>query len=406
MNHVEILPPHPLRADYTRHLPAGSAEDLFQRRLEPQNFNGRYLDHLVKVLEQALDRDPQDGRSAYMLAFCLLQNSADRAAVYRANALLDRTRADGSTTRTPGAERLRALTTSIISRMERPLPGIRPIAYRVNWSINNRCPMACRGCYNPFAADQISAETAYEIIDRLVAHGTTDVVVSGGDPLLWPPVFDVVDRMRAAGLRVALDTTGYTLDTGKIDRLKNSLDSIRLPLDGSTPDIQRAFRRNNDPDLVSRLQGSLRLCDDAGFHAVRVHTVVSKQNVDDLPAIAEKIFGHQSVKQWVLFQWWGRRAARHLVKEMAVSREEVLQAVTALKADYPGKEIHFAAAEERELVNFFIQSSGQVVTMASGHAEEFIVGALPTGDLADIVTSPILDFSAIHCGLPVSVPQG
>ncbi|MFE7041059.1 radical SAM protein [Streptomyces atratus] len=387
-------------------MPSGSAEDLFQRRLEPQNFNGQYLGDLVKLLEQALAQDPQDGRSAYMLAFCLLQNSADEAAVYRANALLDRAAADETIARAGETERLRVLTSSIICRMERPVPGVLPVAYRVNWSINNRCPMACRGCYNPFAADQISAETAFEIIDQLVAHGTTDVVVSGGDPLLWPPIFDVVDRMRAAGLRVALDTTGYTLDAVKVGRLKRALDSIRLPLDGSTPEVQRAFRRSNDPDLVSRFQRSLRLCVDAGFHAVRVHTVVSKQNVDDLPAIAEKIFSHESVKQWVLFQWWGRRSARHLVEEMAISQEEVLQAVAALKAGCPDKEIHFAAAEERELVNFFIQSSGQVVTMASGHAEEFIVGMLPTSDLADVIASPILDFSAIHRGLPVSVPQG
>lgn len=402
--HIEILPPHPLRPDYDRSLGPGDVHDMFQRRLEPANYTTRFFDSLTERLEEEVRRAPDDDRLAYKLAFVLLQNRADADAVLRARGLLDRVRAD-EIARPGDVAHLRDLVESIVARVERPDPDSRYVARRVNWSINNRCPMACRGCYNPFAEDQIGLPEATVIVDKLVAHGTTDLVLSGGDPLLWPPIFDIIDYAHEAGLNVALDTTGYTLTPESMARLSGSLASIRLPLDGSTPDIQHAFRRSRDRDLVSRFRGSLRLCDDAGFHAVRVHTVVSRPNLTDLDAIAEIVFGHACVQQWLLFQWWGRRASQRLADEMAVPLADVTTAAERLGARYPGKEIYCASTDKRELVNFFIQSSGQVVTLASGYMEEFIVGDMLRDDMADIAASPVLDFAAIHRGLPVTVTR-
>ncbi|MEU3657419.1 hypothetical protein AB0E67_32540 [Streptomyces sp. NPDC032161] len=45
------------------------------------------------------------------------------------------------------------------------------------------------------------------------------------------------------------------------------------------------------------------------------------------------------------------------------------------------------------------------MTLASGYMEEFIVGDMLRDDMADIAASPVLDFSAIHRGLPVTVTR-
>lgn len=222
--HVEILPPHPLRAGYDRSLERGSIADDFQRRLEPANFNPGYLGALTERVELALGRDPADETMRWRLAFLLLQNNATAAAVERAEDLLA-----GAVL--PQSRRLAHLVAGIRSRAGLPRTG-RGVR-RVNWSINNRCPMSCQGCYNPFAAEQIDLAQADRIIAKLAAHGTTDLVLAGGDPLLWPPIFDVVDHAIAAGLKVGLDTTGYTLTAEKLDRLRG-LSSLRLPLDAVT----------------------------------------------------------------------------------------------------------------------------------------------------------------------------
>ncbi|MEV7184392.1 radical SAM protein [Kitasatospora sp. NPDC093102] len=390
--HVEILPPHPLRAGYDRSLERGSTADDFQRRLEPANFNPVYLGALTKRVEQALREDPADETMRWRLAFLLLQNNATAAAVERAGELLT-----GATL--PQARRLAHLVAGIRSRADRSRAGRR--VRRVNWSINNRCPMSCQGCYNPFAAEQIDLAQARRIVGKLAAHGTSDLVLAGGDPLLWPPIFDVVDDAVASGLKVGLDTTGYTLTAEKLARLRG-LSSLRLPLDAVTADVQRAFRRSPDTGLLRALLDSLALCDAEGFDRVRVHTVASAENLHQLPALAAEIMSHPSVAQWVVFQWWGRRASPATVRRLGVAVEDVRAVVEGIRRDHPGREIHLAESSERELLNWMIQSSGQVVTFGSGAEEEFILGNLLTDEVEEILTHPILDFEAMSRGIPVT----
>ncbi|UQW99108.1 radical SAM protein [Streptomyces sp. RerS4] len=391
--HLELMPPHPLRPGYDRTTERGSLPDLFQRRLEPANFNTAYFTALAQRLQDAANRAPDDENLRYMLAFVLLQNNADLATVTRAAALLD-------ATTIPGGRRLLELIAGITARAStRPSAG-RTVT-RVNWSINNKCPMSCTGCYNPFVTDQITYEQALTIVDKLADHGTTDLVLAGGDPLLWPPIFDIVDHATTAGIRVALDTTGYTLTPDKLQRLA-LLSSLRLPLDGTTPAVQRAFRHSRDRDLPTRFRQSLQMCDDAGFHKVRVHTVASQANITDLAAIADTVLSHPSVRQWVIFQWWGRRAPKALTQTMAIDTDAIKDELSQIRDRHPDREIILAETSHREFLNWMIQSSGQVVTFGSGPEEEFLIGNLLTDEVHDIAAHPILDFDAMSRGVPVT----
>ncbi|MGW3387432.1 radical SAM protein [Streptomyces cinereoruber] len=394
---ISILPPHPQSAGYDRSLVRGSIADAFQRRLEPDNFNPAFFTALTARIEQALDAAPDDAELRYRLAFLLLQNNTTLPLVERAAGLL-------TTTGHPGHRRLLQLIHGILDRAAAaPAAGPRQVR-RVNWSIHNRCPMACRGCYNAFVGKQITHEQAIGIADKLAAHGVTDIVIAGGDPLLWDPVFDVIDHAIDAGIKVALDTTGYTLTKDKLARL-GRLSSLRLPLDGTTPQIQRAFRRSKDADLTGAFNDSLDLCDRAGFHKVRVHTVASKANIHDLTAIADNVLRRESVRQWVIFQWWDRRATPALREELHIDADAIRAQIARIQEKYPDADIVLADTAVREFLNWMILSSGQVVTFGSGPDEEFIIGDLLTDDVATIANHPILDHHAMGRGIPVTLRQ-
>ncbi|WP_405444668.1 radical SAM protein [Streptomyces erythrochromogenes] len=390
--YVELLPPHPLRAGYDRTLMAGSIGDAFQRRLEPDRFNPAYFRDLSERIEEVLEAHPEDDTLRWQLAFLLLQNQATAASVERAAGLL-------ASNAHPSAPRLRHLLAGIRARADAPRTERR--VTRVNWSINNRCPMACQGCYNPFVTEQISLTQALNITDKLAAHGVTDLIIAGGDPLLWPHTFDVIDHATTNGINVALDTTGYTLTREVLGRLR-PLSSLRLPLDGVTAAVQREFRRSQDRNLIAALKQSLTLCDQTGFDKVRVHTVASAANLHELPAIAEEVMSHPSVAQWVIFQWWGRRASPDIIRRLSVPTATVRAAVTPLQSAYPDREVILAQSSDRELLNWMIQSSGQVVTFASEPEEEFILGNLTTDPVEDVLAHPILDFEAMARGVPVT----
>ncbi|MFK0111580.1 radical SAM protein [Streptomyces sp. NPDC091217] len=384
-----IRPPHQLRADYVSHLQRGGVLDRFQRRLEPENYTIDYFDALRRDLEAALVSAPSTyiEETKFALAFTMLQNRASVGDVERAQQLLSEV-SRTSFYRDGDVHQLNRLADAVRLRADDGRLGF--VVERVNWSVNNYCPMVCRGCYNPFTGKQLSLDEAVAITDKLAEHGTRYLVLSGGDPLLWEHVFDLVEHAVSRNIDVALDTTGYTLDEAKLRRLQGKISSLRLPIDGSTNEIQRAFRRSRDSNLVDRFRHSLRLCSNADFCDVRVHTVVSKKNIDDLFALADLVLSERSVAEWVLFQWWGRRAPQHITEEMLIDADAIAKVVEELKRRHPDKKVFFASAEERELVNFFIQSNGQVVTFASGYSEEFIIGDLVNEDIHTVVARPLL----------------
>jgi Radical SAM superfamily/4Fe-4S single cluster domain len=389
------MPSSQFRSEYIRydvHTAAGRAHDLFQRRLEVTRFDAGYFSQLEAALEQAAALNPADPDLAYELAFVLVQYRPTVARLARARGLLATLSAD-----TPPPDARVARLLELVAMME---DNARRNAAcfrlgRVNWAINNVCPMVCKGCYNPFTSRQLSLAQALEVVDKLASHGTTALMLSGGDPLLWEPIHTFLAAARVRGLELGLDTTGYGLSEDVARGLRATVSSLGLPLDGSTNQIQRAFRRSVDPDLVGALEDALTTCDRVRFPHVRLHTVVNAHNIDDVAEIARIARRHPCVRQWALFQWWDRRASRRMSATMSVDDDALAAVVARATEAAPGIEVLGYPAKRREMTNLFVQSSGQVLTFGSGPAEEFIIGNILDDDVDALLSSPAVNQSAL-----------
>lgn len=372
---------------------------MFQRRMEPANFHPAYLDRLQATIEDALETlGPSvametQGALQYQLAYVLIQNRPTSASLARARALAAGISTADADLRA-SVERLRTIGSAMTEQAAANRPEF--AVSRVNWSVNNECPMICRGCYNPFAARQMSVDEAASILVKLRRHGAKGIMVSGGDPLLWSGLADFLRLAADHGFTVGLDTTGYTLDDRRLKELSPLIASMGLPLDGSTDAVQRRFRINSDAQLRSKLLHALDVCERAEFHHVRVHTVVHRENLDDLPEIAHRLSQYSCVKQWALFEWWGRRAPTEMIARLGTDGGIPKEVVDRLQAICPEIEVlAYPAGGRREMANFFIQSSGQVVTFGSGQFEEFILGNLLVDEVEDLVMSPAVRQNAL-----------
>lgn len=379
-----FLPDVQTRADYTTPPEvdrlAESVWTLYERRLESANLNPTYFRRLLAALEDA--RATRDSsRLATAHAQVLLQTEPAEGTVTQVRRIVS----EIATKFGPTSELERLA--EIVEMMEENA-NTNSSAYvvgRVNWSISNACPMICKGCYNPFVADTIDLVEAQRIVDKLSEHGTTAIMFTGGDPLLWDGIGSLLKYTRAAGLTTGLDTTGHTLSPTQLKAIAPSVDTFGLPLDGSTEDIVRKFRRGPTVGIVERLQAILRELDGIGAH-VRVHTVVHKANIEDLGQIAAILERHRSVRQWALYQFWGRRASRRIRNAMEVDTSEFIQRTAELSAG--AIEVLPYAAKRREMTNFIIQASGQVTTSAGQPGEEFIIGNILTDSMKRLVASP------------------
>lgn len=98
------------------------------------------------------------------------------------------------------------------------------------------CNLRCWFCDTPFASWHPEGEslTVDQAVGRALAFSEPDVVVTGGEPLLFPAIGEVCRRLRAAGRRVTIETAG-TLDRA----FECDLLSISPKLASSAPDRER-----------------------------------------------------------------------------------------------------------------------------------------------------------------------
>lgn len=121
-----------------------------------------------------------------------------------------------------GNERLRyghrgpGLGTESISPARAP----RPV---VAWAITRACNLRCVHCYASAtpgpAPGELSTAQCHRVLDDLQRFGVPAVLISGGEPLRRPDVFDLLFYARYLGLPVTLSTNGVLIDDLVADRI-------------------------------------------------------------------------------------------------------------------------------------------------------------------------------------------
>jgi heme d1 biosynthesis radical SAM protein NirJ len=110
------------------------------------------------------------------------------------------------------------------------------------------------------------------------------LILSGGEPLMRPDIFDLAARAKALGFYVALSTNGTLIDEALLPRIRDArFDYLGISLDGLEATHDR-FRRREGAFRDS-LQG-LRLCHDSGIR-VGIRFTLTRDNAQDLPGLLD-----------------------------------------------------------------------------------------------------------------------
>ncbi len=128
------------------------------------------------------------------------------------------------------------------------------------WNVTRTCNLKCIHCYTDSEAKAYGGElTTAEgkaLIDDLAEFNIPALLLSGGEPLVRPDLFELIDYARAKGLRVTLSTNGTLITEERARALKKagcvyvgiSLDGIGPTNDcfrgreGAFEDAMRGFR--------------------------------------------------------------------------------------------------------------------------------------------------------------------
>ena len=178
---------------------------------------------------------------------------------------------------------LKTLNTDAPTPPARKMPG--PV---VIWNLIRRCNLSCRHCYSTSLdidfKDELTTEQIKSTIDDLDIARVPVIILSGGEPLLRPDIFEITAYAKAQGFYVALSTNGTLINEDNIEQIKAAeYQYVGISIDGL-----EAFH-----DHFRRLEGSfktsmhaIKLCKEAGIK-VGMRFCLTKDNFKDLPAMLD-----------------------------------------------------------------------------------------------------------------------
>ena len=167
-------------------------------------------------------------------------------------------------------------------------PVVVPSGPVVIWNLVRRCNLCCEHCYSVSAdrdfPGELSTQEVYRVMDDLHAFGVPVLILSGGEPLLRPDLFDIALRAKHLGFYVGLSSNGTLIDTNNVGRIADTgFDYVGISVDGLAHMHDR-FRRKQGA-FAAALNG-IGLCRDAGIK-VGVRFTLTEGNAAELPAILD-----------------------------------------------------------------------------------------------------------------------
>ncbi|MGC8230959.1 radical SAM protein [Pseudobacillus badius] len=114
--------------------------------------------------------------------------------------------------------------------------------------LTQQCPLRCRHCYvyaAPEKVKRMSYEVANRILDQASEMGVSNIVLTGGDPMMHPQFWDLFERATNFH-NVNLLTSGYLIDQKAARRIADYRNvSVQISVDGIA-ETHNSFRGKSD----------------------------------------------------------------------------------------------------------------------------------------------------------------
>jgi heme d1 biosynthesis radical SAM protein NirJ len=158
----------------------------------------------------------------------------------------------------------------------------------VIWNLIRRCNLTCKHCYS-ISADknfpgELSTDEIVATMDDLKHFRVPVLILSGGEPLLHPDIFEISHRAKEMGFYVGLSSNGTLIDESNIGRIAAvGFDYVGVSLDG-IKDTHDEFRRM--AGAFDKSMHGIRLCKRHGIK-VGIRFTLTQDNAHDLPGLLD-----------------------------------------------------------------------------------------------------------------------
>jgi len=243
----------------------------------------------------------------------------------------------------------------------------------VIWETTQACDLACvhcRACAQPLRSSlELSTDDARRLIDEVAALRVPVFVLTGGDPLKRPDIFELVQYASTHGVRISLTPSATPLLTQEaVHKLKQcGLARLAISLDGPGAEIHDAFRRV--PGSYDWTLRAIRWAREIGL-PVQINTTITRHNLqylDSMIALLEQL----DIVLWSVFFLvpTGRGSAIDLI-----SGEEFEQVFEKLYETSQRVKFDIKSTEAQHYRRFLLQRRTEEKRKGNGRLEPAMIG--------------------------------
>ncbi|MBI1987855.1 MAG: radical SAM protein [Nitrospinae bacterium] len=178
----------------------------------------------------------------------------------------------------------------------------RTIPCSLTFAVTYRCQADCIHCSSAHHRSEdraeLSTEECLKVIDQAIELGVITVILSGGEPLLRPDVFEIIAHVDKERAICNLFTNGHLLTEERVQHLKEAgLHSALVSLDSPDPQTHNTWRRV--PGIFERAIEGLERAKRAGL-LVGISTYITKEGLargdhERMMALGKEIGVHEIV---------------------------------------------------------------------------------------------------------------
>lgn len=177
---------------------------------------------------------------------------------------------------------LKLLVNNILQFKSSRLGRIRENRMRVYFAPTPYCNLKCVYCYAeagvPKEQTEFDLQETFSIIDKFTDENVSEVIITGGEPLMRKDLFDLVDYIKyEKQKKVSILTNGILINKGNVEQFRK-FEKVTLSLDASNAEINDITRGKGTFDKIIK---SVRLLKENSVR-VGITSVVSTVNLENV----------------------------------------------------------------------------------------------------------------------------
>ncbi len=170
-------------------------------------------------------------------------------------------------------------------------------AYTISWNLTKRCNLNCDHCYldadfrGGFRTDELNTQECFNVVDQIAeANPNAFLILTGGEPLLRPDIYDIIRYAADRKFMVVLGTNGTLINRVNAEKIKAagahgvgiSIDSMDAAKHDKFRGVEKAWEHSME---------AFNILNEVGVDFL-VQMSVSEMNYKEIPeviAFTEKI---------------------------------------------------------------------------------------------------------------------